>query len=63
MIVKHLELVNSMKDVNKMGYKNLSVVFAPTLARDQSGEREMTDMGFRNDTTELLLSESSQIFQ
>ena len=62
LIVQHLQLVNSMKEVNKMGYKNLSVVFAPTLARDETGEREMSDMGFRNDTTELLLSESSQIF-
>jgi hypothetical protein len=61
-IIKHLQVVNSMRDSNKMGYKNLSVVFAPTLARDETGEREMSDMGFRNDTTELLLNESTQIF-
>ncbi|KAL6451962.1 ARHGAP15 Rho GTPase-activating protein 15 [Candida maltosa Xu316] len=62
MIVQHLQLINSFRDVNKMGYKNLSVVFAPTLARDEYGDREMTDMGFRNDTTELLLSEFNSIF-
>ena len=26
LIVNHLHLVNSLKDINKMGYKNLSVV-------------------------------------
>lgn len=62
LIVNHLHLVNSLKDINKMGYKNLSVVFAPTLAKDESGVKEMTDMGFRNDTTELLLTESHRIF-
>ena len=58
----HLQKVNDMNHLNRMGFKNLSVVFAPTLARDESGEREMTDMGHRNDLTELLLRELNQIF-
>ncbi|CAK9441137.1 uncharacterized protein LODBEIA_P50060 [Lodderomyces beijingensis] len=58
----HLHKVNDLNHLNRMGYKNLSVVFAPTLARDRSGEREMTDMGLRNDVTELLLRESERIF-
>ena len=62
LIVNHLHLVNSLQNVNKMGYKNLSVVFAPTLAKDKSGDNEMADMGFRNDSTELLLTESHRIF-
>lgn len=53
---KHLEVVNLYNSVNRMNFKNLSVVFAPTIARDATGEREMTDMGPRNDATELLLS-------
>lgn len=53
---KHLEGVNKYNNVNRMNFKNLSVVFAPTLARDASGDREMTDMGARNEATEFLLS-------
>lgn len=53
---KHLEVVNLYSSVNRMNYKNLSVVFAPTIARDATGEREMTDMAPRNEATELLFS-------
>lgn len=53
---KHLEVVNLFSSLNRMNFKNLSVVFAPTIARDATGEREMTDMGPRNEATELLLS-------
>lgn len=57
---KHLEVVNLYSAVNRMNYKNLSVVFAPTIARDSTGDREMTDMGPRNEATELLLSHFSK---
>lgn len=53
---KHLVVVNKYNNVNRMNFKNLSVVFAPTLARDMTGEREITDMGARNEATEFLLS-------
>ncbi|KAG7665188.1 RGA2 [[Candida] subhashii] len=62
LLCRHLRLVDSMKGMNKMNFKNLSVVFAPTLARDEVGDREMSDMAYRNETTEILLSESDKIF-
>lgn len=63
LLCKHLSLVNSYQSVNRMGYKNLSVVFAPTLARDATGEKEMVDMGYRNDVTEFLLNNHEQVFE
>ncbi|RLV93218.1 Rho-type GTPase-activating protein 1 [Spathaspora sp. JA1] len=62
LLCNHLKLVNSKQNINRMGFKNLSVVFAPTLVRDVTGEREISDMGFRNDSTECLLSESEEVF-
>lgn len=62
MLCKHLELVNLYSSINRMNYKNLSVVFAPTIARDETGQREMMDMGNRNDITEFLLNNYNQIF-
>lgn len=59
---KHLNLVASYDSVNRMNYKNLSVVFAPTIARDETGQREMLDMGSRNDMTEFFLTNSKEIF-
>ncbi|CAH6720640.1 rho-type GTPase-activating protein 1 [[Candida] jaroonii] len=61
-LCRHLELVNSFSNVNRMNYKNLSVVFAPTIARDESGQREMMDMGSRNDVTEFLFVNYDRIF-
>ncbi|KAK6203536.1 Rho-type GTPase-activating protein [Scheffersomyces amazonensis] len=63
LLCKHLNLVSSYSSVNRMGFKNLSVVFAPTIARDQTGEREMLDMGHRSETTEVLLSNSDKVFE
>ncbi|CAN3364836.1 rho-type GTPase-activating protein 1 [Diutina catenulata] len=62
LLCKHLALVNRYASVNRMGYKNLSVVFAPTIARDQTGEKEMIDMGYRNNVTELLMTHADTIF-
>lgn len=62
LLCKHLTLINSYSSINRMGYKNLSVVFAPTIARDKTGEREMVDMGNRNNTTELLLTNAEILF-
>lgn len=59
---KHMDLVNQNSGVNRMNFKNLSVVFAPTIARDATGEKEMIDMGPRNEATELLFSNFSTIF-
>lgn len=62
MLCKHLEFINSYASINRMNYKNLSVVFAPTLARDETGEREMLDMGHRNDVTDFLFNNYEKIF-
>ncbi|MCH0628865.1 hypothetical protein JNB11_02635 [Kocuria palustris] len=62
LLTKHLALVNLYQLVNRMGYKNLLVVFAPTIARDQLGEKEMIDMGYRNNVTEFLMTYADQIF-
>ncbi|CCE86474.1 Piso0_004965 [Millerozyma farinosa CBS 7064] len=62
-LCKHLALVNSYSRVNRMNTKNLSVVFAPTLARDETGEKEMLDMGYRNDITEFTLVNFEVIFK
>lgn len=63
LVAKHLDLVNYYSSVNRMNFKNLSVVFAPTIARDVTGEREMTDMGPRNEATELLFTNFAQVFE
>lgn len=62
LLCKHLVLIDSYSSINRMGFKNLSVVFAPTIARDKSGEREMLDMGYRNNVIELLLTNAEQLF-
>lgn len=62
LLSKHLDLIGSHNEVNRMTMRNLSVVFAPTIARDATGEKEMTDMGPRNEVTEMLLSNFSAVF-
>ena len=62
LIGKHLDHINYYSSVNRMNFKNLSVVFAPTIARDPTGEREIVDMGARNETTELLFANFATIF-
>lgn len=54
-IVQHLALVAANENKNLMSSRNLAVVFAPTLARDQTGEREVADMQARNDATQMLI--------
>lgn len=62
LICKHLTLVSSYFAINKMTLRNLSVVFAPTLAWDETGKREMDDMGYRNDVTELMFNNFEYLF-
>lgn len=61
-VIKHLVKVTTYSNLNLMTSKNLAVVFAPTLARDQTGAREMIDMAARNDATQLLIDYCEQIF-
>lgn len=45
-----------------MSPKNLAVVFAPTIMRDHSLEREMTDMHSKNLAVQFMVEHSSEIF-
>lgn len=63
LLCQHLTLIDSYSQINRMGFKNLSVVFAPTLAGDINGEKEMLNMGHRNEMTEFLISNYIQIFE
>lgn len=58
----HLARVVSKKSVNLMTPKNIAVVFAPTIMRDLSLEREMTDMQARNDVVQFVVEHSEEIF-
>lgn len=42
--------------------KNLAVVFAPTIMRDTSLEREMSDMHAKNNAIEFVIENSDEIF-
>lgn len=45
-----------------MSPKNLAVVFAPTIMRDLSIEKEMTDMHSKNVAVQYIIEHSSTIF-
>lgn len=46
-----------------MSPKNLAVVFAPTIMRDLSIEREMTDMHAKNIAVQYVIENSQVIFE
>lgn len=47
----------------QMSPKNLAVVFAPTIMRDTSLEREMTDMHAKNLAIQFVIENSNTIFE
>jgi len=49
-------------DFPQMSPKNLAVVFAPTIMRDHSLEKEMTDMHAKNIAVQYLIENSHVIF-
>lgn len=61
-VVSHLSRVCQNSERNLMTSRNLAVCFAPTLVRHTSGEREILDMGPRNDGTQLMIEQYSLIF-
>lgn len=61
-VVSHLSRVCQNSERNLMTSRNLAVCFAPTLVRHTSGEREILDMGPRNDGTQLMIEQYSVIF-
>ncbi|KAK9371022.1 hypothetical protein V1509DRAFT_615528 [Lipomyces kononenkoae] len=61
-IVRHLSRVMTHSDKNLMTSLNLAVVFAPTLAWDYTGTREMMDAHKRNEVIKLMIENSDRIF-
>ncbi|PWI68439.1 hypothetical protein PCL_02208 [Purpureocillium lilacinum] len=58
----HLSRVAQREPENLMSPKNLAVVFAPTIMRDLSIEREMTDMHAKNIAVQFVIENSHRIF-
>ncbi|KAK1985778.1 RhoGAP domain-containing protein [Colletotrichum cereale] len=58
----HLARVAQREPENLMSPKNLAVVFAPTIMRDTSLEREMTDMHAKNLAVQFVIENSYTIF-
>ncbi|KAB2577938.1 Rho-type GTPAse-activating protein 2 [Lasiodiplodia theobromae] len=61
-LVFHLARVMEHKKDNLMTAVNIAVVFAPTVMRPQSIEREMTDMGPQRTAIQALLEHNKGIF-
>ncbi|PQE23225.1 hypothetical protein CJF31_00006957 [Rutstroemia sp. NJR-2017a BVV2] len=61
-LVFHLARVARRESENLMTPKNLAVVFAPTIMRDHSLEREMTDMHAKNSAVQFIIENSHDIF-
>lgn len=61
-LIFHLARVASRESENLMTPKNLAVVFAPTIMRDTSLEREMTDMHAKNNAVQFIIENSHEIF-
>ncbi|KAL7937923.1 GTPase [Trichoderma chlorosporum] len=59
----HLHRVAIREPENLMSPKNLAVVFAPTIMRDLSIEREMTDMHNKNLAVQFVIENTHRIFQ
>ncbi|AMD21257.1 HEL023Wp [Eremothecium sinecaudum] len=47
-LCQHINLIAKYQDLNLMNLNNLSLVFTPSLIRDYSGEKDITDMKERN---------------
>lgn len=62
LICKHLHLISQYSEANLMNLHNLAIVFAPSLVRDRTGDREVADMISKNDVTECLVKYYSQVF-
>ncbi|KAI9266913.1 hypothetical protein BDA99DRAFT_558939 [Phascolomyces articulosus] len=62
MLAHHLYRVRQQSSENLMTTKNLAVVFAPTLMRDQDGARDLLDMSYKNATLEYLINQAMELF-
>jgi hypothetical protein len=61
-LIFHLARVVAKSSKNLMTPKNVAVVFAPTIMRDRSVEREMTDVQRRNEVVQFVVENSFEIF-
>lgn len=61
-LIFHLARVADREKENLMSPKNLAVVFAPTIMRDHSLEREMSDMHAKNIAVQFIIDHSDDIF-
>ncbi|KAF5874643.1 putative rho-type gtpase-activating protein [Botrytis fragariae] len=61
-LIFHLVRVAKRESENLMTPKNLAVVFAPTIMRDHSIDREMTDMHAKNQAVQFVIENSYDIF-
>lgn len=61
-LVFHLARVASREKENLMSPKNLAVCFAPTIMRDTSLEKEMSDMHAKNIAVQFIIDHSDEIF-
>jgi hypothetical protein len=53
--------VEAKSDVNLMTFKNLAVVFGPTLMRSADPDREFLDMGSKNAVVEFIIKHSARL--
>ncbi|KAK9452607.1 hypothetical protein V1511DRAFT_507368 [Dipodascopsis uninucleata] len=61
-LIRHLSRVEKCSDKNLMTSRNLAVVFAPTLARDYSGSREIMDAQRKNSVVQFLIDNVDHVF-
>lgn len=61
-LAKHVEKVTSYNESNLMTLHNLSLVFAPGLIRDYSGDKDITDMKERNYIVAFIFGHYRDIF-
>lgn len=61
-LVRHLARVMSFEGKNLMTALNLAVVFAPTIMRPLSIEREMSDMQVQRAAVQALLEQQKAVF-
>ncbi|SCV06092.1 LANO_0H21924g1_1 [Lachancea nothofagi CBS 11611] len=62
-LVQHIDVVARYSDYNLMNLHNLSLVFAPGIIRDYSGEKDITDMRERNYLVSFVLANYRQLFR
>lgn len=62
LVIRHLNRVVALKEENLMTSLNIAVVFAPTIMRPESLQREMTDTQHKNDAVQFLVENCQAIF-